>query len=220
MRKQVIVADCGAYPSVAHHLGSQSQRLGPLRFFFAPSLSAPMPIAVFSISSATSSADDLQDLVEQVAGGETTMLLDIPTLQAATPGRLLANASHALVPVTPDMHSVAGVAHLQALLAASGEAGDGPAVYYVISRFDDSRPLHREVRSRLHELLGASLLPIVIHDDHAIEEAAAQGMTVVDAFPGSSVVHEFAALAEWTCALAPNPLKPRNTEKPRKEGAA
>jgi cellulose biosynthesis protein BcsQ len=214
MRKQVIVADCGFYPSVAHHLGSQGQRLGPLQFFFSPSQSAPMPIAVFKMSPGHLSTEDFQGLVEQVDGGETMMLMDIPTLQGATPGDVLPYASHVLVPVTPDMHSVAGVTHLQATLAESAEASRWPAVCYVINRFDESRRLHREIRSRLQDLLGSSLLPIVIREDEAIEEAAAQGMTVVDAFPQSSAVHEFVALAEWSCALSATPLKQR------KEGIA
>lgn len=214
MRKQVIVADCGVFPSVAHHLGSQGQRLGSLQFFFSPSPSAPMPIGVFNVSPGDLSGEALQDLVEQVSGSETAMLMDIPTLQGATLSAAVAYASHVLVPITPDVHSVTSVTHLQKILAALAERSDAPGVYYLINRFDDSRPLHREVRSRLHDLLGSSLLPIVIHEEHTIEEAAAQGMTVVDAFPESPVVHEFVALAEWSCTL------PASPQKQRKEGIA
>jgi len=205
MRKQVIVADCGPYPSVAQHLGAQGQRLGPLQFFFSPSPSAPMPVAVFNMSAGQWSGEDFQNLAAQGDSAQTVMLMDIPTLQGGMPAEVLGYASHALVPVTPDMHSVAGVAHLQALFGQSAE----PAAYYVINRFDESRALHRAIRSRLQELLGPRLLPIAIRDDQGVEEASAQGMTVVDAFPGSGVADDFAALAEWSCALSPAPLSRR-----------
>jgi len=167
----------------------------PLQFFFSPSQLPPLPVAVFAMSAAHSAAhssgdsqghsfgEELHDLVEQLDGSETTILLDIPTLQGATPCERLGCASHALVPLTPDVHSVAVIARLRSMLSALG----GLTVRYAINRFDESRPPHREVRSRLHQLLGSSLLPIAIRDDPEIEELAAQGMTVVDAFPESSI---------------------------------
>jgi cellulose synthase operon protein YhjQ len=212
MRWQVLVADCGPYPSVAHHFGSSGQRLGPLQFFFAPSKAAPMPIGIFKASLDDLRDSEFQDLLAQVDGSETVMLIDLPTVQGSASAETLAYADHVLIPVTPDVHSVASVARLQEVIATAADLGHRPEVHYAINRFDESRALHREVKSRLQQLLGPSLLPIVIHEDEAIEEAAAHGMTVVDHSPDSAAVREFGGLAKWVCELA--------VQKKKKEGLA
>jgi cellulose biosynthesis protein BcsQ len=84
----------------------------------------------------------------------------------------------------------------------------------LINRFDESRALHREVRDRLRQLLGESLLPFVIHEDETIEEAAAHGMTVVDHCPESPAVREFVAVANWLSDLS------EDRRMRRKEGLA
>jgi cellulose biosynthesis protein BcsQ len=214
MHRQTLVADCGLYPTAPHHFGSRAQRLGPLQFFFPPSKSTPLPIGVFNLAVENIRDTEFQELIEQVDGSETMMLMDLPTLQGSTPGEALAYADHVLAPVTPDVHSVGGVAHLKSMLAAAAEAGYRPQVHYVINRFDESRALHREVKDRLRQLLGESLLPFVIHEDESIEEAAAHGMTVVDHCPESPAVREFVAVANWLCDLSDDRCESR------KEGLA
>jgi cellulose biosynthesis protein BcsQ len=214
MHRQTLVADCGIYPNAPHHFGSRAQRIGPLQFFFPPCKSAPLPIGVFNLSEDNIQDTEFQDLIEQVNSSETMMLMDLPTLQGSMPSEALAYAGHVLVPVTPDIHSVSGVAHLKAMLSASAGLGHRPPIHYLINRFDESRALHREVKDRLRQLLGESLLPFVVHENETIEEAAAHGMTVVDHCPESPAVREFAAVANWLCDLS------GDRRKSRKEGLA
>jgi len=198
MNRQVLVADCGVFPSLPHHFGSRGQRLGPLQFFYAPAGVAALPIGMFRLA-----LDGLQDpasraLLEQAAASESVLLLDLPTLQAASAPEVLAYADHVLVPVTPDVHSISGLSWLKQMLASRGAQ---PHVHYLLNRFDASRLLHREIRDRLRQQLGSSLLPFAIAEDACIQEASAKGMTVVDFHPGSAQVEQFAEIAAWVHSL-------------------
>jgi cellulose synthase operon protein YhjQ len=194
MHRQVLLADCGLFPTIPHHFGVRGQRLGPLQFFYAPASTVALPVGMFRLPLAELHKPDSRDLLEQVCVSESVLLMDLPTLQTAAAEEVLAYADHVLVPVTPDVHSVDGLAHLKQLLAASNYH---PKVHYLINRFDESRALHHEIKERLPKLLGDDVLPFVVHEDPAVQEAAAHGITIVDYRPQSTAVREIAALAEW-----------------------
>jgi cellulose biosynthesis protein BcsQ len=200
--KQVVVGDFGLYPTAAHHFGSRGKRIGALQLFFPPCRSAPMPVAIFNQPLEEMTGEDFQQLLEQVNASDTALLMDLPTLQGPVPGEAVGHADHVLVPVTPDLHSLVAAIHLEEMLSAFDWPARRPQVHYAINRFSDARPLHREVRGRLEQLLGAKLLPVVLHEDQTIEEAAARGVTVVDDCPESPAVEEFTTLANWVCSLS------------------
>jgi len=199
MRRQVLLGDCGLFPTIPHHFGARGQRLGPLQFFYAPASTVALPVGMFRLPLAELHKPESRELLEQVKASESLLLMDLPILQTAADEEVLGYADHVLVPVTPDVHSVGGLAHLKELLAASN---DHPKVHYLINRFDESRALHHEIKERLQKLLGGDLLPFVVHEDQAIEEAAAHGMTIVDYRPQSAAVREIAALAEYLAGMA------------------
>jgi len=73
---------------------------------------------------------------------------------------------------------------------------------YVLNQFDSSLPLHLDVREVLREQLGERLLPFVLRRAPAVSEALAEGMTVMDYAPNSSVAEDFSSLAGWVKSLA------------------
>jgi cellulose biosynthesis protein BcsQ len=74
-------------------------------------------------------------------------------------------------------------------------------VVYLLNRFDPSLRLHRDVRDRLARQLGKRLLPVAIHRSHAVGEALAGGMTIVDYAPGAQTVEDLRDLAQWVREL-------------------
>jgi cellulose biosynthesis protein BcsQ len=74
--------------------------------------------------------------------------------------------------------------------------------YYVLNQFDPSLPLHLDVREVLREQLGDRLLPFALRRAPAVSEALAEGMTVVDYAPNSTVAEDFGSLAGWVKSLA------------------
>jgi cellulose synthase operon protein YhjQ len=194
MHRQVLLADCGLFPSIPHHLGARGQRLGPLQFFYAPASAAALPVGMFRLPLVELHKRAFQELLEQVEASESLLLIDLPTLHGTPAAEVMAHVDHVLVPVTPDVHSIGGLSHLKRLFEASNYH---PKVHYLINRFDESRALHHEIKERLPKLLGGDVLPFVVHEDPAVQEAAAHGITIVDYRPQSTAVLEIAALAEW-----------------------
>ncbi len=146
MHRQVLLADCGLFPTIPHHLGARGQRLGALQFFYAPASAAALPVGMFRLPLAELHKRGFQELLEQVEASESLLLIDLPTLHGTPAAEVMAHVDHVLVPVTPDVHSIGGLSHLKQLLASSERHVQ---VHYLINRFDDSQVLHHEIRERL-----------------------------------------------------------------------
>ena len=78
---------------------------------------------------------------------------------ADCPDRLLPQRPTVLVPILPDMSSLARLASLQALVR-SADLGE---LLFLLNQFDPSLPLHLDVRAMLQQQLGRRLLPLVLH---------------------------------------------------------
>ena len=77
----------------------------------------------------------------------------------------------------------------------------------MLNQFDPSLPLHLDVREVLREQLGERLLPFALRRTPAVSEALAEGMTVVDYAPASTVAEDFVALAAGSRAWPRPPRK-------------
>jgi cellulose biosynthesis protein BcsQ len=108
-----------------------------------------------------------------------------------------------LVPVVPDMNSVVSVSSIDAFFEHnSAHNGRTTLPYYVLNQFDATLPLHLDVREVLREQLGERLLPFALRRTPAMSEALAEGMTVIDYAPGSTLAEDFVTLAGWLKSLS------------------
>ena len=128
------------------------------------------------------------------------MLVDVGVAHRGLPGRLLPQRPTVLVPILPDMSSLARLASLQTLVGAASES------FFLLNQFDPSLPLHLDVRAMLQQQLGRRLLPLVLHRSPAVSEALAEGMTVLDYAPRSVVAEDYRQLAAWLRSVAPPAL--------------
>jgi len=103
-----------------------------------------------------------------------------------------------LVPLVPDMNSVVSLSSIDSFFQHNGGTAGKPSLpYYVLNQFDSSLPLHLDIREVLREQLGDRLLPFVLRHAPAVSEALAEGMTVMDYAPNSTVAEDFGSLAGW-----------------------
>jgi cellulose biosynthesis protein BcsQ len=72
-----------------------------------------------------------------------------------------------------------------------------PAPYLLLNQFDQSDPLHTEIRSRLASRYPHRLIPIAIRRDRQVPSALAEGMTIIDYAPESSASEDIAHLHQW-----------------------
>jgi cellulose synthase operon protein YhjQ len=138
----------------------------------------------------------LAELISE-GGGASRILADLATAGRDVTGRLLALRPTVLVPLLPDMSSVASLGSLESFLGR-----DEGAAHYLLNQFDGSSPLHLDVREMLQRRLGGRLLPLVLRRSAAVSEALAEGMTVIDYAPGSPTAEDHWNLAGWLRSLS------------------
>jgi cellulose synthase operon protein YhjQ len=202
--EHLLLADTPNGGMLPFYFGSRESRPGAVRSFFppGPTLGAETdaPVQVLNLPPerypGPGPARDpwLTDLLN---GGRLAnrILVDVATASQDVTGRLQRLKPTVLVPLLPDMSSVASLVPLEALLE-SGET------LYLLNQFDAGSPLHLDVRALLQQQLGDRLLPFVVRRSYAVSEALAEGMTVIDYAPDSPVAEDYRVLASWLRSFA------------------
>ena len=124
--------------------------------------------------------------------GANRILVDVATASRDVTSRLFFLNPTVLVPILPDISSVASLGSLEAFLASLASP-DARLVepLYLLNQFDASLPLHLDVREMLRRQLGDRLLPFVLRRSSAVSEALAEGMTVIDYAPDSPAAGDY-----------------------------
>jgi cellulose synthase operon protein YhjQ len=215
--ERVLLADTAEYGLLPFYYGSRTYSSGVMRTFTPPGSSpdshvpdreARAPIRILNLPAAQPGDRGAgpEPLLEKLLGdGQMAgrILVDVATANRESTSRLLQLGSPMLVPILPDMSSVASLPLLQSVLT---EAENTPAtVFYLLNQFDESTPLHVDVRALLEEELGDRLLPLVLRRSSAVSEALAEGMTVLDYAPQSEAAEDYRNLAHWLRSLSPPP---------------
>jgi cellulose synthase operon protein YhjQ len=206
--EHVLLADTAVYGMLPFYFGSREFRPGVVRTFSPPLSSAVSPAP----SEADTPVRVLNLLAERYHGergehdplfaellregrGASRILVDVATASRDVTSRLLLLRPLVVVPVLPDMSSVASLRQLQLLLA--DVQGKPVGAFYLLNQFDASSSLHLDVRSLLQQELGDRLLPFVVRRSSAVSEALAEGMTVIDYAPHAEAVEDYRHLANW-----------------------
>jgi cellulose synthase operon protein YhjQ len=197
-------AACGILP---FYFGSRELRPGVVRTFFPPGAfgeDCDAPVQMLNLQGDGSAGENGQHdplLGELLRNGRGTsrIVVDVATANRKWMSRLLSLRPTVVVPILPDMSSVACLGLLEALEAGSG---NGEKAHYLLNQFDASSPLHRDVRAILQQQLGDRLMPFVLRRSTLVSEALAEGMTVIDYAPGSEVAADYHDLAGWLRSLS------------------
>jgi cellulose synthase operon protein YhjQ len=206
--ERVLLVDTAAYGLLPFFFGAGDQRPGMLRTFSPPSSSGDAPIQMITLDpenfgAETAPQEALTAEISKHARGVGRVIIDLATASGATTRRIMRLAPQILVPLIPDMNSVVSVSSIDAFFDHNGGASTAPSLpNYVLNQFDSSLPLHLDVREVLREQLGGRLLPFALRRASAMSEALAEGMTVMDYAPGSTLADDFNTLAGWVRTLA------------------
>ena len=201
--ERVLLVDTASYGLLPFYFGARDQRPGQLRTFTPPGASGDAPIQMIAIDPDTlgpekAPQEPLTAEIGKYAGGVSRVLVDLATASGATTRRVLRMSPMVLVPVAPDMNSVVSVHAIETFFQRSvNGSGAGIKPFYVLNQFDPSLPLHLDVREVLREQLGDRLLSFALRRTPAVSEALAEGMTVMDYAPASTVAEDYGNLAGW-----------------------
>jgi cellulose synthase operon protein YhjQ len=206
--ERVLLVDTAAFGLLPFYFGARDQRPGQLRTFSPPGSSGDAPIQMVTIDPEslgleTAGQEPLIAEIGKYSRGVSRVIVDLATASGATTRRVMKLSPLILVPVIPDMNSVVSVSSIDAFFQHNGSPGVKPALpYYVLNQFDPSLPLHLDVREVMREQLGDRLLPFSLRRAPAVSEALAEGMTVMDYAPNSTVAEDFGSLAGWVKGLS------------------
>jgi cellulose synthase operon protein YhjQ len=206
--ERVLLVDTAAYGLLPFFFGAGDQRPGMLRTFNPPSASGDAPIQMITLDPEnfgpeTAPQEALTAEISKHARGVGRVIIDLATASGSTTRRIMRLSPQILVPLIPDMNSVVSVSSIDAFFDHNGgTAAMHSLPHYVLNQFDSSLPLHLDVREVLREQLGDRLLPFVLRRAPAVSEALAEGMTIIDYAPNSTVAEDFASLASWVKSLS------------------
>lgn len=203
--ERVLLVDTAAYGLLPFFFGAHDQRPGVLRTFTPPGTSGDAPIQMVAVDpeglgSETAAPDALANEIGKYSRGVSRVIVDLATASGATSRRVIKMAPLVVVPMLPDMNSVVSVSSIDSFFQHNqngGAAGKPSLPFYVLNQFDPSLPLHLDIREVLREQLGERLLPFVLRRNPVVSEALAEGMTVMDYAPNSSLAEDFGSLAGW-----------------------
>jgi cellulose synthase operon protein YhjQ len=142
----------------------------------------------------------------QLQAESTLTLMDLPTLHNRSLQEQMIPAGYVVIPLVPDVQSIASIAHVEALSDLSSE-GQSRRCLFVLNRFDETRPLHREIRTHLEKVLEDRLAPLAVRESEYVPEALSLGMTVIDHMPQSPVATDFQQLVAWLEARLLSPAE-------------
>ena len=205
--ERVLLADTAACGLLAFYFGSREFKPGVVRIFSPPGspsgAESDASIHVLSLQAELYPRDGgapdplLGELVRDGRGAHR-ILVDVATANREVTMRLLMLRPVVLVPILPDMSSVASLGSLKAFLAGPENLDAGRIEpWYLLNQFDASMPLHVDLREMLRRQLGDRLLPFVLRRSSVVSEALAEGMTVIDYAPGSAAAEDYWHLADW-----------------------
>jgi cellulose synthase operon protein YhjQ len=206
--ERVLLVDAAPYGLLPFFFGARDQRPGVLRTFTPPGNSGDAPIQMLTLDTESLGPENTPQemLLQEIARNSrnaSRILVDLATASGTTTRRVLKMAPTVLVPLVPDLISVVSVNAIDTFFERNAATAGQPVLpFYVLNQFDPSLPLHLDVREVLREQLGERLLPFSLRRTPAVSEALAEGMTVVDYAPNSTVAEDFAALAGWVKNLA------------------
>jgi cellulose biosynthesis protein BcsQ len=203
--ERVLLVDTAAFGLLPFFFGARDQRPGVLRTFTAPGNSGDAPVQLLTMDCENLGPDvtgqePLSLEVTRSGHGASRILVDIATASGAVTRRVLRMNPTILVPVISDMSSVISVSAIDSFFQRNSVQNVRP--FYVLNQFDPALPLHLDVREVLREQLGERLLPFSLRRTPAVSEALAEGMTVMDYAPSSTVAEDFGALAGWVKSVA------------------
>jgi cellulose synthase operon protein YhjQ len=206
--ERVLLVDTAAFGLLPFFFGATDQRPGQLRTFSPPGVSSDAPIQMVTIDPdglglEASNPESLSGEIAKYSRGVSRVIVDLATASGATTRRIMRMSPLVLVPVIPDMNSVVSVSSIDLFFEHNSNPAGKPSLpFYVLNQFDASLPLHLDVREVMREQLGERLLPFALRRTPAMSEALAEGMTVMDYAPSSTLAEDFSTLAGWVKSLS------------------
>jgi cellulose synthase operon protein YhjQ len=202
----VLVADRCPQGIMPYYFGLERLSAGGLQTVYPNARRAGYQMTMVNAPCEEQSNTPTAAWLEQLQAESTLTLMDLPTLNNRSLQEQMIPAGYVVVPLVPDVQSIASIAGVEALSNVSSE-GQNRRCLFVLNRFDEARPLHREIRTHLEKVLEDRLAPLAVRESDYVAEALSLGITVLDHVPQSPVANDFEQLAAWMEARLLSPAE-------------
>jgi len=171
---------------------------------------APSTMALAGIEQELSTTPDkdrrLSQVLNTVADQYDFCIIDCPPSIGLLTFNALLAANEVLVPVETGYFAMQGAVKQQATIEMLAHRVSHRVKYRVLATMYDVRTkLAREILAELRRHFGDKLLPIVVHFNSKLKEAASFGQPITEFDPASRGMEDFGKLAAW---LLDNPTEP------------
>ena len=201
--ERVLLVDTAAYGLMPFFFGAHDQRPGVLRTFSPPGTSGDAPIQMITLDPESLGSEN--GCARGSDRGDRQICARRKSRHRRSRDGLWCYQS------THHANGAAGAGALDSRHELGGERKLHRQLLPAQLRFDRqagaaslrAQPvrslsaLHLDIREVLREQLGERLLPFVLRRAPAVSEALAEGMTVMDYAPNSTLADDFGALAGW-----------------------
>jgi cellulose synthase operon protein YhjQ len=213
--ERVVLADTTSHGLLPFYFGARELQSGVRRTFpiartfpaASGATAQPLSLVSYDVAEGSDSQPQREALVEEILHNcedSDRLVLDISSGSNWLVRRIAGRHPVVLVPMALDLNSVITMQAVERLFYVIPDCDGQPIQpYYVLNQFDESVPLHIEVRESLTRQLGDRLLPIVIRRSSAVNEALAEGMTVIDFAPDAPVSQDYLEVAAWLRGVSP-----------------
>jgi cellulose synthase operon protein YhjQ len=208
--ERVVLADTTSHGLLPFYFGARELQSGVVRSFPAASgaVAEPLSLVSYDLSETSRGEAEREALVEEIlrnAESSDRIVLDISSASNWLLRRIADLHPVVLVPVALEINSAIAAQAVERLFRGMADSAGNPLrPYYVLNQFDPSVPLHLEIRESLRRLLRDRLLPFAIRRSASVNEALAEGMTVVDFAPESTVSQDYLEVATWLRSVSPS----------------
>ena len=140
----------------------------------------------------------LARVLERFAGDHDVCLIDCSPAIGVLTFNALAASDAVVVPVETSFFSLKGATkQVNTVKAVGRRLGRTPSVYLLATIHDESSPLARDLLDELKRRFGAKVIPVVIHRDAALKEAASFGQSAIEYAPTSRGALDHRSLGDW-----------------------
>jgi cellulose synthase operon protein YhjQ len=206
--ERVVLADTTSHGLLPFYFGARELEPGLVRTFPAASGGVkPLSLVSYDIYEGSESQQRRDELVEEILRHCNTsdrVVLDISSGSHWLLRRIVDLHPVVLVPIALDANSIITMQAIERLFNGIVDSDGQPLrPCYLLNQFDVSNALHLEVRESLRRWLRERLLPFSIRRSPTINEALAEGMTVLDYIPDAAVAHDYLEVAAWLRSVSP-----------------
>ncbi len=210
--ERVVLADTTSHGLLPFYFGARELEPGLVRTFPAASGGVkPLSLVSYDIYEDSEGQQQRDELVEEIlrnCDANDRVVLDISSGSHWLLRRIADLHPVVLVPIALDANSIITMQAIERLFNGIVDSDGQPLQpCYLLNQFDVSNALHLEVRESLRRWLRERLLPFSIRRSPAINEALAEGMTVLDYAPDAPVAHDYFEVAAWLRSVSPPPAE-------------